>query len=74
MMLAFAYKPKFFKQSFLHHLDNFISFPLMYRFVGVRSRRHIRKTEKPLKVNGNLKRGYIILRVGTDTGAVFLVF
>ena len=35
-MLAFVYKPKFFKQTFYHHLDNCISFPLIYRFVGVR--------------------------------------
>ena len=32
MMPAFVIKPKLLN----HHLDNFISFPLIYSFVGVR--------------------------------------
>ena len=35
MKIAFVYNQKYFKYIH-HHLDNFISFPLIYRFVGNR--------------------------------------
>ena len=54
------YKPTFLKQYFHHHLDNFISFPLVYSFVGIWCvlTELYGKLKTPLKVNGNLKATY----------------
>ena len=51
-----------FKQIFHYHLDNFISFPLIYRWCPIRINKvTYGKLETALKVNGNLKRCQVLL-------------